>query len=65
MSHEITLEQATERARQAEIVLLLLEVCPQRLEEDEVELLTSLLSSLVGSTAAWLLEEQAIREKKA
>ncbi|WP_439040362.1 hypothetical protein ACSJLR_002789 [Serratia bockelmannii] len=64
MSHEITLEQATEKARQAEIVLLLLEVCPQRLEKDEAELLTSLLSSLVGSAVTWLLEEQVIREAK-
>ncbi|QDL31282.1 hypothetical protein [Serratia liquefaciens] len=65
MSHEITLEQATEKARQAEIILLLLEAFPHRLAEDEAELITGLMSSLVGSAAAWLLEEQSIRDKKA
>lgn len=45
MSHEITLEQAADKANQAAVVLSLLKVCPQRLEEAEVEALATLLCS--------------------
>ena len=62
MSHEITLEQATERARQANVVCLLMESYPDQLESDEVTALASLLARLTGNVTAWLMEEQAQRE---
>ncbi|HBE9082235.1 hypothetical protein [Serratia fonticola] len=62
MSHEITLEQAADKANQAAVVLSLLKVCPQRLEEGEVEALATLLRSLVGNVYGWLAEEQEQRK---
>ncbi|QLJ67773.1 hypothetical protein HP437_22455 [Serratia marcescens] len=62
MSHEITLEQATERAHQSEIVCRLIESYPHQLESGEVTALASLLARLTGNVTTWLMEEQAQRE---
>ncbi|ERK08603.1 hypothetical protein L581_0709 [Serratia fonticola AU-AP2C] len=59
MSHEITLEQAAERAHQAEIVSLMMESYPHRMADSEVTAIASLLARLTGDVAAWLIEEQA------
>lgn len=61
MSHEITLEQAFERAYQSEIVRRLIESYPDRLEDGEIAVLASLLARLTGNVAAWLMEEQSQR----
>ncbi len=61
MSHEITLEQAAERAHQAEIVSLMMESYPHRMADSEVTAIASLLARLTGDVAAWLIEEQAQR----
>lgn len=61
MSHEITLEQATERAYQSAIVCRLIESHPHSLEDGELTALASLLARLTGNVATWLMEEQAQR----
>lgn len=65
MSQEITLAQAAENAEQAEIVCRLLESHPHSLQDFEVSAVASLLSTLTGRVAAWLIEEQALRGSKA
>jgi hypothetical protein len=62
MAHEITLQQAAQKAEQAETVLQLLKFYPNSLTESEIEALAFLLSSLVGNASAWLAEEQARQE---
>ncbi|EPG2864912.1 hypothetical protein QEG60_003402 [Pluralibacter gergoviae] len=64
MSHEITLEQAAERAHQAEIIARLVEVYPHRMAACEVSAIATLLKRLAGDVTAWLGEEIAQREEK-
>lgn len=64
MSHEITLEQAIERAHQSEIVCRLIESFPDELDSSEVTALATLLAKLTGNVTAWLMEEQALRGQK-
>ena len=59
MSRDITLEQAAERASQAEVILMMLECYPHQLEDSELLAIVSLLKRLTGNVAAWLIEEQA------
>ncbi|VEI21850.1 Uncharacterised protein [Serratia plymuthica] len=61
---DITLEQATERARQAEVICRILEHYPNPMDAYEIEAITSLLSKLTGNVAAWLVEESALKESK-
>ncbi|CAI2472195.1 hypothetical protein [Serratia proteamaculans] len=61
---DITLEQATERARQAEVICRILEHYPNQIDAYEVEAIASLLSKLTGNVAAWLVEELALKENK-
>ncbi|OMQ23701.1 hypothetical protein [Serratia oryzae] len=62
MSHEITLEQAAERARQAEIICRLIESYPDHMGDGEIIDIAALLRRLIGNVATWLIEEQALRE---
>lgn len=64
MSHEITLEQASEQAHQAEIICKLIESRPGELEGSDVTALATLLARLTGNVAVWLMEEQAQRGKR-
>ncbi|MFU2318006.1 hypothetical protein [Rahnella sp. PCH160] len=64
MSRDITLEQAAERASQAEVILMILECYPHKLEDSELLAIVSLLKRLTGNVAAWLIEEQADLIKK-
>lgn len=64
MSHEITLEQAAERACQAEIICKLIECHSNQLEGSEVTAVAALLARLTGNVAVWLMEEQAQRGKR-
>lgn len=63
MAHEISLEQVTERAHQAEIICRLMESYPDRMAGSEVIAIASLLRRLTGDVCAWLIEEQAITDK--
>lgn len=65
MSHEITLEQAAERAHQTEIICRLVENHPYRLVDSEISAIATLLRRLSGDVTAWLIEELAKREGKA
>ncbi|HBR4754314.1 TPA: hypothetical protein L9W62_000064 [Klebsiella pneumoniae] len=65
MSHEITLEQAAERAHQTEIICRLVKDHPHRLVDSEISALAALLRRLSGDVTAWLIEELAEREGKA
>lgn len=65
MSREITLEQAVERAHQAEIICRLVEDSPHHLVDSEVSAIATLLKRLSGDVAAWLISELAEREGKA
>ncbi|PBI78601.1 hypothetical protein A9993_02205 [Rahnella victoriana] len=59
MARDITLDQAVERASQAEVILMILECYPHQLEDSELLAIVSLLKRLTGNVAAWLIEEQA------
>lgn len=61
MSHEITLEQAAERAHQAEIIAHLVESCPHRMADGDVSAIATLLKRLTGDVTTWLWEEIARR----
>ncbi len=61
MTHELSLEQAKEKAHQAEIICLMMEAYPNKMDDSEIEAIASLLSKLTGDVCAWLIEEQAIR----
>lgn len=63
MAQEISLEQATERAHQAEIICLMMESYPDRLADSEVIAIASLLRRLTGDVCAWLIEERSIKAK--
>lgn len=65
MSHQISLEQAAERARQAEFICRMMEDHPHRMEECEIISMSALLARLIGNVAAWLDEEKAQQEGKA
>ncbi|MCX7132716.1 hypothetical protein [Aeromonas sp.] len=62
MISEITLEQAAERAQQAEIICRLIEDFPHHLEDSEISAIATLLKRLSGDVAVWLIEEQARQE---
>ncbi|WP_208952421.1 hypothetical protein [Rahnella sp. ChDrAdgB13] len=64
MAHEITLEEAAERARQATLICRLLEDYPHELITYEVSDIANLLCSLTGNVANWLIEESAQRENE-
>lgn len=64
MARDITLEQAAERASQAEVILMMLECYPHQLEDSELSAIISLLKRLTGNVAAWLIEEQAEQQSK-
>ncbi len=61
MIQEITLEQAAERAHQAEIISRMMESFPHSMADSEVTAIASLLARLTGDVAAWLIEEQTQR----
>lgn len=61
MSKEITLQQAAERAHQTEIICRLLEAYPNKLNDDDISALASLLARLSGSVALWLIDERVER----
>lgn len=65
MKREISLEQAAERAHQAEIICGLIEVSPRNLADSEVTAIATLIKRLSGDVASWLIEEMAEREGKA
>lgn len=65
MSREITLEQADERAHQAEIICRMVEDFPHQLADSEVLAIATLLKRLSGDVASWLVEELAVREARA
>lgn len=53
----ISLHKAAEKAYQAEIVSRMLEEYPSKLTEPDIAAISSLLSSLIGPVAAFLIEE--------
>lgn len=61
MARDITLDQAAERASQAEVILMMLECYPHQLEDSELLAIVSLLKRLTGNVAAWLIEENAMQ----
>ncbi|WP_241622509.1 hypothetical protein [Rosenbergiella australiborealis] len=63
MSRDHTLEQVAEMAHQAEIVCRMWEDYPHRMAESEVSAMATLVRRLSGNVAAWLIEEQAEKER--
>ncbi|WP_343582745.1 hypothetical protein [Enterobacter sp.] len=61
MAHEFSLEQAKEKAYQAEIICKMIELYPNKMDCSEIEAIAALLSKLTSDVCAWLIEEQAIR----
>lgn len=64
MSHEITLEQAVDKAVLAETIALLFGEYPGELPPVQLGITINLIRRLCGETAGWLIEEQAQREGK-
>ncbi|TKV09262.1 hypothetical protein FDX19_12590 [Citrobacter sp. wls619] len=64
MAHEISLDEAKEKAHQAEIICLMMESYPNKMDDSEIEAIASLLSKLTGDVCAWLIEEQSIKSNK-
>ncbi|HHT0512585.1 TPA: hypothetical protein ACTW9A_002448 [Raoultella planticola] len=56
---DITLHQAAEKAYQAELVSRMLEEYPSKLTDSDIATVASLLSNLIGSVTAYLVEEEA------
>lgn len=52
MAHEISIEQAKEKAHQAEIICRMMEVYPNKMDCSEIEAVASLLSKLTGDVCA-------------
>ncbi|QGX90913.1 hypothetical protein EFZ10_04225 [Tatumella sp. TA1] len=63
MSRDHTLEQVAEMAHQAEIVCRMWEDYPHRMAESEISAMATLVRRLSGNVAAWLIEEQAEKER--
>ncbi|MBT0718095.1 hypothetical protein HGT71_07415 [Rosenbergiella epipactidis] len=63
MSRDHTLEQVAEMAHQEEIVCRMWEDYPHRMAESEVSAMATLVRRLSGNVAAWLIEEQAEKER--
>ncbi len=62
MSADITIHQAAEKAHQVELINLLIESYPHRLQASEITALSSLMAKLSGGVAAFLIEEAAALE---
>ncbi|WP_114192492.1 hypothetical protein [Edaphovirga cremea] len=62
MLHEITIQQAAERANQASVTLLMLSKVIDDMEFCDIETAVVMASNLIDSVSAWLIEEQAQRE---
>lgn len=65
MSSEYSLEKAALQAHQAEIVSKMLEDYPHQMADSEIEAIASLLTRLTGYVTAYLIEELAMKERKA
>lgn len=63
MAHEISLEQAKEKACQAEMILRMLESHPDQMGEVELSSVITLTRRLSGEVHAWLIEEQTKQGK--
>ncbi|KGD79695.1 hypothetical protein HA49_01615 [Tatumella morbirosei] len=63
MSRDHTLEQVAEMAHQAEIVCRMWEDYPHSMADSEVSAMATLLRRLSGNVAAWLIEEQAEKDR--
>ncbi|WP_455811851.1 hypothetical protein [Pseudomonas graminis] len=63
MSHEITIQQAADRADQANVTLLMLRKTIDEMDIADIETAVILASDLLDSVAAWLIVEQAQRGK--
>ena len=62
--YEITLEQAAERAHQAEVICRLVEDHPHHLEDCDVSAIATLLKRLTGDVTAFLVEMVAEEESR-
>lgn len=63
MSHEITIQQAAERADQANITLMMLCKAIDGMDVCDIKTAVLMVCRLVNSASAWLIEEQAQWEK--
>ncbi len=61
MSQEITLEQAIDRAHQAEVICRMLSACADSIDIPDIEVIARLVGNLTGNIASWLIEEATIR----
>ncbi|MFU2315671.1 hypothetical protein [Rahnella sp. PCH160] len=62
MSHEITIQQAADRADQANVTLLMLRRSIEDMDTSEIETAVNLAQGLIDYVSAWLIEEQSQRE---
>lgn len=60
--YDITVQQAAERAHQAEIICRLMEDHPHHFEDCDVSAIATLLKRLTGDVAAFLIAKSAEEE---
>lgn len=61
MSQDITLEEAIDRAHQAEVICRMLATCADTVDVADVEVVARLVGKLTGNVAGWLIEESESR----
>lgn len=62
MSADITIHQAAEKAHQVELINLLIESYPLKIEDNQITALSSLMAKLSSDVYVFLIEEIAAQE---
>lgn len=62
MSADITIHQAAEKAHQVELINLLIESYPHKIEDNQITALSSLMAKLSSDVYVFLIEEIAAQE---
>ncbi|MEX9874026.1 hypothetical protein AB7W40_22050 [Providencia rettgeri] len=57
MSAEITIHQAAVKAQQVEMINLLIESYPHKMQDSEITALATLMASLAGDVSLFLINE--------
>lgn len=63
MSADITIHQAAEKAQQVELINLLIESYPHKMQDSEITALATLMAGLAGDVSLFLINEIEKRAK--
>ncbi|WP_341263482.1 hypothetical protein [Morganella morganii] len=64
MNRSISRQQAADKAQQIEMINLLIESYPHKIESNQITALSSLMAKLSGGVSGFLSEKSAAREGK-